>query len=110
MAQRHTPLRFAADLNAAILDTSMTLWWRWPILMAAGMPNRDAAELNRMVTEKAIAATAGIIAAQHEAMRIAMAAVFGKQTPHAPTAIAAAALRPGLRTVKANARRLRRKR
>ena len=110
MAQRHTPLRLAADLNAAILDTSITLWWRWPILMAAGLPTRNATELNRMVSEKAAAAVAGTIAAQNEAMRIAMAAVFGRQTPHAQAAVVAAALRPGLRTVKANARRLRRKR
>ena len=110
MARRHTPLQLAADLNAAMLDAGITLWWRWPILMAAGMPSRNAAELNRMVTEKAAAAVAGTIAAQNEAMRIAMAAVLGKQTPHASTAVAAAALRPGLRTVKANAKRLRRKR
>ena len=110
MARRHTPLRLAADLNAAMLDTGITLWWRWPILMAAGLPTRNAAELNRMVTEKAAAAVAGTIAAQNEAMRIALAAVLGRQTPHAATAVVAAALRPGLRTVKANAKRLRRKR
>jgi hypothetical protein len=26
MAQRHTPLRLMADLGAAVLDTSITLW------------------------------------------------------------------------------------
>ena len=110
MARRPHPLRLAADLNAAILDTGITLWWRLPILMAAAMSTRDTAELTRMVSEKGAAAAAGMIAAQDEAMRITMATLLGKQTPYAGTAIAAAALRPGLRTVKANARRLRRKR
>ena len=54
MAQRHTPLQLAADLGAAVLDTSITLWWRWPILIAAGMTSRDSAELNRMVSEKVV--------------------------------------------------------
>src|SRR5690242_512276 len=106
MAQRHTPFRLAADLGAAMIDTGMTLWWRWPILMAAGTASRDSAELNRMVAEKAAAATAGMIAAQTQAVKIASAALLGKATPHASTAVAAAALRPALRTVKANARRL----
>ena len=106
MAQRHSPLQFAADIGAAAIDTSITLWWRWPILMASGMPSRDTAELNRMVSEKAAAAMAGMIAAQIEGMEIATAALAGNRTPHAWTAIAAAALTPALRTVKANARRL----
>ena len=110
MAQRHTPFQLAADLAAAVLDTSITLWWRWPILLAAGMPSRDTAELNRMVSEKVTAATSGMVAAQTETMRIAARALTGKKTPHASTAVAAAALKPALRTVKANAKRLRKKR
>ena len=78
--------------------------------MAAGMQSRDGAELNRMVSEKAAAATAGIIAGQTEAVRIATSALAGKMTPHAATAIAAAALKPAFRTVKANAKRLPKKR
>lgn len=93
-----------------MIDTSITLWWRWPILMAAGLPTRNSAELSRMVVEKTAAMTAGAIAAQTEAMKIAAAAMTGKQTEHASVAIAGAAIRPALRTVKANARRLRRKR
>ena len=110
MAQRHTSLRLAADLGAAALDTSITLWWRWPILLAAGMTRRDNAELTRMVSEKVSAATAGTIAAQTETMRIAARALRGKNTPHASTAVVAAALKPALRTVKANAKRLGKKR
>jgi len=110
MAQRHTPLQLASDLGAAILDTSITLWWRWPILLAAGMTSRNNAELNRMVSEKAAAAASGAIAAQTETMKIASRALTGKRTPHATTAVVAAALKPALRTVKANAKRLGKKR
>src|ERR1700754_2339638 len=110
MAQRHTPLQLAVDLGAAMIDTSITLWWRWPILMAAGLPSRDTAELNRMVSEKAAAAAAGMVAAQAEAMQIAARSLTGKKTPHASTAVASAALKPALRTVKANAKRLRKRR
>jgi hypothetical protein len=110
MAQRHRPLQLAADLGAAVLDTSVTLWWRWPIFLAAGMTSRDSAELNRMVSEKVAAATSGTVAAQTETMRIASRALTGKKTPHAATAVVAAALKPALRTVKANAKRLGKKR
>ena len=110
MAQRHSPFRLAADLGAAAIDTGITLWWRWPILMAAGLPTRDSAELGRMVAEKSAAMTMGLIGAQAEAMKIAAMALTGKRTENAPAAIAGAALRPALRTVKANAKRLPRKR
>ena len=93
-----------------MIDTGITLWWRWPILMAAGMPSKDTAELHRMVSEKARAVTRGLLAAQTEAMRITVAALNGEATLDAPGAIAAAALRPAFRTVRANARRLGRKR
>ena len=110
MAQRHTPLQLAVDLGAAVLDTSITLWWRWPILLAAGMTSRDGAELNRMVSEKVAAATSGAVAAQTETMRITSRALTGKKTSHPATAVVAAALKPALRTVKANAKRLGKKR
>ena len=67
-------------------------------------------ELNRMVSEKVAAATSGTVAAQTEIMRIASRALTGKKTPHAATAVVGAALRPSLRTVKANAKRLGKKR
>jgi hypothetical protein len=50
------------------------------------------------------------IGAQAESMRIAAEAFKGKKTPHASTAVAAAALKPAFRTVKANAKRLSKKR
>jgi hypothetical protein len=110
MAQRHSPFRLAADLGAAMIDTSITLWWRWPILMSAGLPTRNSAELSRMIVEKSSAVTAGVVGAQTEAMKLAAAALAGKRTANGPVAIAGAAVRPALRTVKANAKRLRRKR
>ena len=80
MAQRHTPLQLAVDLGAAVLDTSITLWWRWPIFLAAGMASRDSAELKRMVSEKVAAATSGTVAAQTETMQIAARAVGKENT------------------------------
>jgi hypothetical protein len=50
------------------------------------------------------------VAAQTETMRIASRAIGGKKTPHAATAVVAAALKPALRTVQANAKRLSKKR
>ena len=110
MAQQQTPFRLAANLGAAMIDTSITLWWRWPMLMAAGLPTRNSAELSRMVAEKSAAMTAGAIAAQTEALKIAAAAMTGKRTENAPVVLAGAAIKPALRTVKANAKRLPRKR
>jgi len=75
------------------------------MLLAAG----HDAEKRRMVSEKASAATAGMLAAQTEALRIAAAALTGKRTQDVPTAILTAALRPAGKTVKANAKRLRNK-
>src|ERR1700748_1690325 len=81
MAQRHTPLQLAADLGAAVLGTSIPLWWRWPILIATGMTSRDSAELNRMVSEKKVAAaTSGAVAARTETMRIAGRTLREKNT------------------------------
>jgi hypothetical protein len=109
MAQKHSPIQLAADLGAAVIDT-ITLWWRWPILLMSGLPSRNSAELARMVSEKSAAATAGLIAAQTEAMEIAAGALAGKRSNTPVTAVAAAALKPALRTVEANAKRLRRRR
>ena len=70
MAQ-HTPFSIAAGLGVAAIHTGITLWYRLPILMAAGaMKPQDAAELDRMVSEKVAAATLGMIEGQKELMRI----------------------------------------
>jgi hypothetical protein len=115
--RKASALGLAAGLSVGALHTGITLWYRWPILMAAGAAPaaRDTAELNRMVSEKLAAAAQGMIAGQAEAMRLGFAAMTGrlppKRLPEASASIAHAALRPALRTVKANAKRLpRRKR
>ena len=62
-----------------------------------------------MIFEKNAALTAGILGAQTAAMKIVATALIGKQAQNGPTAIAGAAITPALRTVKSNAKRLRRK-
>jgi hypothetical protein len=74
--------------------------------MTACTPWRDSVELNRMVFEKSAAVAAGAIGVQTEAVKIAARAVVGKRTKNVATAMAAAAIRPALRTVKGNAKRL----
>jgi hypothetical protein len=105
------------DLGAAALNTGMTLWFRWPILMAAcssQLKLQDTTEIRRMVTEKMFAAAQGAMQSQFELSRLAVQATTGrlssKDIGSATASIASAAVRPALRTVKANAKRLRRKR
>jgi hypothetical protein len=102
-----------ASLGAAAMHTGMTLWCRWPILTAVATRSvrpQDAAELDRMVREKVAATSQGILEAQAEVFRIATQAVSGKlklsDACHAPLAVARASLQPALHTVKANSRRL----
>ena len=64
--KRHPPSKLMADLGAAAIDASVTLWWRWPILLSAASSSKDTAKLNRMVSEKTGAAADGLIAAQTE--------------------------------------------
>jgi hypothetical protein len=110
MAKRQPTFQRMADLGAAAIDASITLWWRWPIILSAGSASKDSAELNRMVSEKTGVAAAGLIAAQTKMMRITARALTGKRTSHPTSIVAAAALKPAFRAVKANAKRLRKKR
>lgn len=105
------------DFGAALLDTSVTLWFRWPILMAAcstHLKPQDAAEIRRMVTEKIFAAAQGAMYSQYELSRLALQGMTrrlsSKDVGSGAAAIASAAVRPALRTVKANAGRLRKRR
>lgn len=111
-----TPFDLAAGFGAAAVHAGVTLWWRWPVLMAASTSEitaREADELNRMVTEKLAAATTGLIDSQAAMMRLALSAMSGglgrKAIAQAPTRIVDAATRPALRKVRANARRLTRR-
>jgi hypothetical protein len=105
------------DLGAAAVNTSLTLWFRWPILMAACTANlkpQDATEIRRMVTEKMLAAAQGVMHSQFELSRLALRSMTGRLSSQeigsATASVASAAARPALRTVKANTGRLRKRR
>jgi hypothetical protein len=74
----------------------------------------DLPELNRMVVEKMTAMAEGALAAQAELVRVSGAALRGslkaQDIAHIPAAVAGAGLRTAFRTVKANSRRLARRR
>lgn len=115
-SRRHTTHGFAADFGAAAFHTSLTLWHRLPMLAAAAALQgkaQDAAEMQRMVSEKATALAHGLVDAQREMMRLSAAAMTGRlgfaDMAQVSAAIAAAGLRPAFRTVKANSRRLSRR-
>lgn len=115
-SRRHTSAGLAADFGIAALHTGFTLWHRLPMLAAALALQgkaQDAAEMQRMISEKAAALANGMLDAQREMMRLSAAAMTGRlgfaDLPHVSAAITAAGLRPAFRTVKANSRRLRRR-
>lgn len=103
----------AVRLGLSSFHTSITLWYRLPVLMAAGTHGADVSELNRMVSEKVTAVSKGLADAQVELFRLATAAVTGKlelsDVTGAGTTLADAALSPSLLAVKSNSRRLTRK-
>jgi hypothetical protein len=114
MAHRPTTaLQLASVLHAASLHAGMTLWHRWPILMALwtrGVSPAEASELNLMVSEKVAAGARGLLDAQTEILRLTSAALLGRlafdAVPHASIAIAQAGLKPALATVRNNSKRL----
>ena len=112
-SSQSTAFDLAVRLGLASFHTGITLWYRLPVLMAAGSTAADVSELNRMVSEKLVAASKGFADAQVELFRLATAAVTGKlelsDVTGAGTALADAALSPSLLAVKSNSRRLTRK-
>jgi len=114
MAHRPTTaLQLAAVLHAAFLHTGVTIWHRWPLLMALWtrrISPAEASELNLMVSEKVAAAAQGLLDTQTEILRLTSAALLGWRAfdvvPHASIAIAKASLAPALATVKNNSKRL----
>lgn len=88
--------------------TMTVLAWRLPMLWAmtwSATPQRKAEAL-RMVTEKNVAFAQGMTAAMAEASLSGFTLLAGRNPV---AAVADAALRPALRRVRANARRLSRK-
>jgi hypothetical protein len=65
--QDSSSFQSVAELGAAAVQASIAFWWRWPALMAGGMPAPDPAETDRQERDRA--ATAKAVAAQIEAMR-----------------------------------------
>jgi len=119
MARRHrNPFEFAARLGFASLHAGITLSYRLPILAAASLTprgaSRHARELNRMVAEKAAATAEGAFGLQMEMLRVAGNAMLRPldfaAAAQAPATLVEAALEPGMRKVKANSRRLSRRR
>jgi len=102
----------AVRLGQASLYTSLTLWYRLPMLAATGKA-RNVPELNRMVSEKTAAMVDGAFAVQREMLQLTGKAITGalsfQDVADMPANIASAGLRPALRTVKANSRRLSRR-
>jgi hypothetical protein len=60
------------------VQAAIAFWWRWPALIAGGMPAPDPAEIDRQERDKA--ATARVVAAQIEAMRI-LAESINREAP-----------------------------
>ena len=111
--RKQPALDLATDAMAAATAAAMTLWHRLPMLAFAPLATaaERQAEAARMVNEKTAAFVAGCAAANLELMRIGSAAALGRFGPlrDAPTTIARASLRPALRKVKGNAKRLNRR-
>lgn len=101
--------QLASRLTQAGLHTGITLWHRLPMI---GIPAHTG-ECNRMVSEKLSAYSEGLFAAHRLAIQLMVEATTGRMPfsdyPNAGAEIATAGLRPALRTVKANARRLSRR-
>jgi hypothetical protein len=97
------PFTFAGDLMIANMQVSAVLWQRLS-------SRQSEAERSRMISEKIAAASSGVIEAQKAALRMWCDIASGKATwsrsVSAPSQLSEAAITPGLRTLKANAKRL----
>jgi hypothetical protein len=105
----------AAGMAFAAPHVAITLASRWPLLMAGRAPSAATRrEMARMVLEKASAAVAGAAEGQKVALRLSADALAGKlkstDMATAPATIAVASLKPALRTVRSNSKRLSRRR
>jgi hypothetical protein len=105
----------AVGMAFAAPHVAITLACRWPMLISGRMPSAATRrEMARMVLEKAGAAVAGALDGQQVALRISADALAGKLKPAdmavAPAAVAVASLKPALRRVRSNSKRLSRRR
>lgn len=101
--QRFNPWIFAGDLVVANMQASAVLWHR------LSSP-QGKAEKSRMISEKVAAASSGVFEAQKAALRlsrdVALGKVSGERAACAAAEVGAAASKPAMKTVKANAKRL----
>ncbi len=116
MPRRNRHKTFAADAALAGAATAMTLWYRLPMLAlhAVAPDAKSRREHDRFVPEKMAAMAEGTWDANTEAARLIGDAARGRlsfsELLSAPFAIAAAGMQPAFRTVRANAKRLARRR
>jgi hypothetical protein len=104
---RFNPWVFAGDLMVANMQIGAVLWHR------LASP-QTGAEKARMINEKIAAASSGVFEAQKAALRLSRDVALGK-APAARSAAAcaeltAAAVKPALKTLKANEKRLSKRR
>lgn len=101
--QRFNPWLFAGDLMVANMQIGAVLWHR------LASP-QGGAEKVRMINEKVAAASSGVFEAQKAALRLSRDVALGKvsteRAAHAAAELGAAAAKPALKTVRANAKRL----
>jgi hypothetical protein len=112
--RKHPAPALAAGLGLAALHAGVTLWYRWPLVAAAAARGTIGdPETIRMVGEKTGAMLEGATRANLECLRIAGEAATGRLDPAAmlaaPVRIASAGLQPAFKRVRANARRLNRR-
>ena len=104
---RFNPWIFAGDLVVANMQIGAVLWHR------LSSP-QSAAEKSRMIREKVAAASNGVFEAQKAALRLSRDVTLGKvsagRSASACAELGAAALKPARKTLKANARRLSKRR
>ncbi len=105
--------RLATATTMAGVDTAVTLWFRLPILLARPS-GHSAAEWTRAVAEKTVACHHGALDAAVTGQKALLDMMTGRMAAdhltHAMLDMAEAATAPAFRTVKANARRLSRRR
>ena len=101
--RRFNPVTFLGDLMIANMQLSTVLWHRLSSL-------QSETERSRMMTEKVAAASSGAFEMQKAGLRLSRDIALGKLPATGaacmPSELAEAAVKPALKTLKANAKRL----